>query len=77
MQMAIWAFALIGVLAIIGLIVWWIGLSIDRGRAIEELRIRLSLKLDRMDYFSRELEDLRDAIRELELKNNVKTKPRK
>ena len=67
----------IGVLAVITFIVWLVQLSIQRGQAIEELRIRLSMKLDRMDYFSRELEDLRDQIRELELKINDKSKPRK
>ena len=74
---AILVLALIGIFAIIWLIVWWVLLSIARGRAIEELQIRLSMKLDRMDYFSRELEAMHDAIRELELKNNVRSKPRK
>jgi p-aminobenzoyl-glutamate transporter AbgT len=74
---AILFMACIGVLAVIAFIIWWIGLSIDRGKKIDELQIRLSMKLDRMDHFSRELEAMHDAIRELELKNNVKAKPRK
>lgn len=74
---AILVLALIGILTIIWLIVWWVLLSIARGRAIEELQIRLNMKLDRMDYFSRELEAAHDAIRELELKINDKSKPRK
>jgi len=74
---AILFMACIGVLAVIAFIIWWISLSIDRGKKIEELQIRLSMKLDRMDYFSRELETLHDALRELELKINDKAKPRK
>lgn len=74
---AILVLALIGILTIIWLIVWLVLLSIARGRAIEELQIRLNMKLDRMDYFSRELEAAHDAIRELELKINDKSKPRK
>lgn len=74
---AILVLALIGILTIIWLIVWWVLLSIARGRAIEELQIRLNMKLDRMDHFSRELENLRRDVGLIEDQQNAKTKPRK
>lgn len=67
----------IGVLAVIAFIVWWISLSIDRGRAIEELQIRMSMRHDRIDYLSREIEILKDDIRAIEIKQHDKAKPRK
>lgn len=74
---AIFVLACIGVLAIITFLVWWIGLSIARGRAIEELQIRINMKHDRIDYLSREIEDLQRNVSVLDDQQNAKAKPRK
>jgi cell division protein FtsL len=77
MFLTILILASIGVLAIVIFIVWLFHLSVQRGQTIEELRIRISMNVDRMDHFSREIEDLKRNVSLLEDERNVKAKPRK
>lgn len=67
----------IGAFAVITFIVWLVQLSIQRGQAIEELRIRISMNVDRMDHLSRQIEDLHRNVSVLEDQQNAKAKPRK